>query len=287
MSEVKVIYIAGTGRNGSTLLSYILGEIPGFVNVGEAARYLYTKRMRERNLPCGCGEIIDRCSFWRELLPLISGEAIDIGTKLGRISLLPILLLSIPPIRAKINQLGEELGSLYKRIREERQAEFIVDSSKHPATAYILSQVSAIDLHVAHLVRDPEGVVQSWRTKKDWLKAQRSLSAILFQVYAYNVLPEILFQKSRKYLRIYYEDLVRSPQIVLKDLLAWLGIESASLPFIEERQVFLQPQHALGGNPDKLSLGIVELKTRTLQFQPRSRISSLLLFPLRAHYRYL
>jgi len=30
-----VVYIAGSGRSGSTLLERALGEIPGFVNVGE------------------------------------------------------------------------------------------------------------------------------------------------------------------------------------------------------------------------------------------------------------
>jgi len=37
MKPVKVLAIAGTGKNGATLLSRLLGEIPGFVPVGEVA----------------------------------------------------------------------------------------------------------------------------------------------------------------------------------------------------------------------------------------------------------
>ena len=33
--DFPVIYIAGSGRCGSTLLERVLGEIPGYVNVGE------------------------------------------------------------------------------------------------------------------------------------------------------------------------------------------------------------------------------------------------------------
>jgi hypothetical protein len=43
---VKILYIAGATRSGSTLLSRLLGEIDGFINVGEALRWLFnTLRM--------------------------------------------------------------------------------------------------------------------------------------------------------------------------------------------------------------------------------------------------
>ena len=36
--KIKVLYIAGNGRSGSTLLGVLLGQIPGFFNVGEVRR---------------------------------------------------------------------------------------------------------------------------------------------------------------------------------------------------------------------------------------------------------
>ena len=33
--QVTVLYIGGHGRSGSTILAQTLGQIPGFVNVGE------------------------------------------------------------------------------------------------------------------------------------------------------------------------------------------------------------------------------------------------------------
>src|SRR5262252_9835277 len=57
-----VLYIAGSGRSGSTLLERALGEIPGFVNVGELID-LY-RRVAEHGERCGCGQEFARCPFW-------------------------------------------------------------------------------------------------------------------------------------------------------------------------------------------------------------------------------
>ena len=61
-SDVKVLYIAGWGRSGSTILTNLLGQVPGFFSGGEL-RYLW-----ERNLAggheCGCGEAFLDCKIW-------------------------------------------------------------------------------------------------------------------------------------------------------------------------------------------------------------------------------
>jgi len=49
----KIILIAGHSRSGSTLLDRLLGEMDGFVTVGEL-RCLWIRGLREDQL-CGCG----------------------------------------------------------------------------------------------------------------------------------------------------------------------------------------------------------------------------------------
>src|ERR1700743_2959648 len=57
-----VIYIAGSGRSGSTLLERVLGEMPGAVNVGELIDvFRRTAPLGER---CGCGLPFTDCPFW-------------------------------------------------------------------------------------------------------------------------------------------------------------------------------------------------------------------------------
>src|SRR5215472_7373359 len=57
-----VVYIAGSGRSGSTLLERTLGEIPGFVNVGELIDLF--RREASRADRCGCGLPFGDCPFW-------------------------------------------------------------------------------------------------------------------------------------------------------------------------------------------------------------------------------
>ena len=54
--DVRVAYIAGAGRSGSTLLAMMLGTLPGWVSVGEL-RHLWARGVEENQL-CGCGDTV-------------------------------------------------------------------------------------------------------------------------------------------------------------------------------------------------------------------------------------
>jgi hypothetical protein len=47
--RVTVLYVAGTGRSGSTLLARVLGEADGFVAAGEL-RYVWQRGLVEDRL---------------------------------------------------------------------------------------------------------------------------------------------------------------------------------------------------------------------------------------------
>jgi hypothetical protein len=74
-----VIYVAGSGRSGSTLLERTLGEITGFVNVGELID-LFRRVVREGER-CGCNEPFESCPFWsgvgREILDGWDPDEVD------------------------------------------------------------------------------------------------------------------------------------------------------------------------------------------------------------------
>src|SRR5215218_5347941 len=61
--QATVLYIGGHGRSGSTILAQTLGQIPGFVYVGEL--WLVWYRGLRDNEHCGCGQLFDSCEFWR------------------------------------------------------------------------------------------------------------------------------------------------------------------------------------------------------------------------------
>src|SRR5215831_5618830 len=68
MSEtpVKVLFLAGKGRSGGTLLAGLLGQLPGFFSVGELNR-LWDWGL-DRNYQCGCGTPVRDCETWAAIL---------------------------------------------------------------------------------------------------------------------------------------------------------------------------------------------------------------------------
>ena len=63
--ETKVLYLAGAGRSGSTLLGRLFAEPPQAVHVGELV-YLWRRGFAENHL-CGCGVPFLECPFWSEV----------------------------------------------------------------------------------------------------------------------------------------------------------------------------------------------------------------------------
>ena len=61
-NQTKVVLIGGASHSGSTLLDMLLGEIPGFLAVGEL-RHLW-RRWAPVDRICGCGKPYVRCSVW-------------------------------------------------------------------------------------------------------------------------------------------------------------------------------------------------------------------------------
>ena len=61
----RVVYLAGLGRSGSTLLERLLGEMPGACPAGEVVHmWLRSVRDDER---CGCGQAFSACPFWQQV----------------------------------------------------------------------------------------------------------------------------------------------------------------------------------------------------------------------------
>src|SRR5438552_555935 len=63
--RLRVLYVGGAGRSGSTLLGLLLGKLPGFTFHGEL-RWLWHS-VRAHDELCSCREPYPSCPFWREV----------------------------------------------------------------------------------------------------------------------------------------------------------------------------------------------------------------------------
>jgi hypothetical protein len=266
--STRVLYVAGTGRSGSTLLARVLDRADGVFAAGEL-RYVWQRGLLEDRL-CGCGEPFSRCPFWSDVIERAFG-ADDVDVRgvvhaqraLTRLRHVP-RILTIGGHEAPAGYL-QTLSRLYRAVAEVSGCSLVVDSSKLPSYGFVLAQVPDLDVRVVHLVRDPRGAAYSWsRTKPQpdrgggmqRMSVLKSSSLWL----AWNASAPVLFREPTRYSRVRYEDLVARPREVVDQILEFAGHRGDGTPFVGERTVALERSHTVAGNPNRLESGPVELR---------------------------
>lgn len=273
-----VLYIAGSGRSGSTLLERLLGQLPGVVTLGEV-HHLWERGVGKDEL-CGCGEPFAQCPFWSAV-----GERIG-GWDPEDVPFVAALADPVDRHRRFAGTLTARRGghrhaatlaytaryrAIYDAAREVTGASLVVDSGKHPTLAACLARDPGIDLRILHLVRDPIGVAYSWsksvarpeaRDEDDAFMTRYSpaLSSALWGVTT--VEAELLRFRRRPEVRVRYEDFVRDPRGELERAWTVLGLPTAGLETIATT-MDLAPNHTVAGNPMRFKTGEVTLRPDT------------------------
>lgn len=274
MEKTKILYIAGYGRSGSTVLDTVLGAHPEVESVGElinAPRALFNPIEY-----CACGKPVGDCDFWsavhdewKKLSGCVDMSVLDSlqhRYECGR--RLPLIWLArLLKTRGYGRYLHAE-QALYKAIASLSGKRFVVDSSKSPMRAFALSKMLGFDFYVIHLVRDGRGVAWSLMKpiKKDPkagvqrdLKAKPAWRTALFWVQT-NVLAELLIGRvlRSKMIRIRYEDFVEKPGSTLKKIGDLIGVDYRCVEkkLVEEQE--LPVGHTVAGNRARMA-GVIKL----------------------------
>jgi hypothetical protein len=273
----KVLYVGGSGRSGSTLLSRLLGELPGFFAAGEL-RYLWREGLGEDRL-CGCGARFSSCEFWSAVGEEAFGgwnkidpwEIAELEASVSRQRRIPLLMAPklSPSFRERLAHFEAILGKLYVAIGKVGEAGVVVDSSKDPAYALTLWRTFGADLTLAHLVRDSRAVAFSWgrqtlsldRPGTDSIMHRFGAAEIGLRWTAYNTAMEALKAMQVSYVRLRYEDLVRDPQTQISRVQTTMGAGApADLVFLEEGKTIIGVHHTLAGNPMRFGKGPLQLR---------------------------
>jgi len=272
-----VLYIAGSGRSGSTLLAQILDQVEGVVGTGEL-RYLWERGLLQ-DQRCGCGRRLSSCSVWNSILVEAFGGpgGVDVDAAVAhqgrptRVRRLPGLLWAARrrrPMPRLAAAHTERLERLYRAIPAVTGATVVVDSSKLPSYGQVLSEVDGVDLRVLHLVRDPQAAAFSWTRKKPLgdgggaaVMASQGMvrSAGLWMIW--NATSEVLWGASRgRYLRLRYEDFVADPRGSVEAVLALVDLGQGRVldtVFVGDDKVSLEVTHSVAGNPGRMNHGVV------------------------------
>lgn len=298
--SVRVVFVGGTGRSGSTVVANALGAMNDAISVGEL-RYLWERGITENRL-CGCGQPFADCPFWQQVLRVAYGDKVpdarDVHRELTaytQLRTLPRLARTPAEKSAAPEKLASVLAPLYRAIQEVSGASVIVDSSKLPTYAALLAGVPGVTLDVVHLVRDPRAAAFSWQRKKakndsGGLMERRGVVKSSALWTAWNAGLERAWRGSPRYLRMRYESFASHPAASLQALADALGLTGVERIVDGEDRLDLPGNHTVAGNPARMANGPVPITLDNEWAQamdPReARLVAALTSPLLTRYGY-
>lgn len=323
----ELLAIAGTGQNGATLLCRMLGELPGFVGVGEIGRLWDTGLIENRD--CSCGVPFRGCPFWTEVGEVGFGgwnnvdgfavsrlrEAVRLRRPLRSLPqapipeihslsarhLLPFRLAAraSAEYRSNLHRYAELMGRLYVAIAQVADAHVVVDSMKFPYHVSMLPQVPGVDLRFVHLVRDSRGVAHS-QTKTvqkqgtaGRYRRQRHPFKTALRWDLVNLTIHSLTRAGTPSALVRYEDVVSDPAEQLQRIARFAGapLTSDDIWFIRGTEVDLPSGHLVAGNRMRMEAGPIKLRVSDgwkNELPPKQRrLVSLLTWPLIRRYAYV
>jgi hypothetical protein len=204
-----LVFIAGLGHSGSTVLDMMVGGHPQFIGLGEVKQVLQGDRLHRDRLQreiCTCGRKMPECEFWGEVLQRIRSTR------------------------------GEDYVERYRMLLEVFDEVFApdiipVDSSKSMPYLRMLARIPDLDVKVLYIIRD----VRSWSVSQlDTIKqAQKKPKPLQNNAYYFFWRWYI---RNRRYLgftsgqnlhvhQLGYEELALQPEKTLKAVCRFLGVE--------------------------------------------------------------
>ncbi len=266
-----VIYVAGSGRNGSTFLGLQLERSPQFFFAGELT-HVWQRGCLDNEL-CGCGQPFHDCEFWTTVIDKAFGrftaadakQAVQLRNRVSNFRRLPSLLWRRTTVGlATAQDYGRLYVPLVRGISEVSGCSYVVDSSKYPTDLSGLLQLSELDLRVLHLVRNCNAVVHSWkrqkpRTEIHWkhqlMPRYGAIQTALGWKVFNRAIARLTSECGDRYRRVRYEDLTTEFDCSMASLLAWLG-----LPDTDVSGRFQRASHSVGGNPCRFQFNSQEVR---------------------------
>lgn len=295
---IKLIYIAGYGRSGTTLLDIALGQRPGVMGAGEIATL--ARHVWDNDEFCACGVPVSQCSYWSEIVEQWQeGETTNILSRYRQAQLGTESIVAPGRFMGGLKRSGyaPDTAKLLHAIANISNCPIVVDSSKLPGRGFASSDLSGVDLYVVHVVRDGRGV--AWSMSKGYKRqvdkgVQRELrpkwllhTALRWAIV--NVAADLLCRrigKSRA-MRVRYEDFVADPEATVDRI---LDMVDGRKPIADDdRGGPMTPQHQVAGSRHRMAKSITITKDESWKSKmPRYKqiLFALICAPLFRRYGY-
>lgn len=299
---MKILYVLGRGRSGSSIFANVIGEHQGFFSAGEL-RYLWDPVVR-RDGECGCGQTVSTCPVWSQVLDRLSDISVETAGEWQRevVTERNLLRLLRPPQKGTWPALDgflDVMARVYRTLHDVTGASVIVDSSKRPAYAAVVRLLAGPELFCIHLIRDPRASAYSWGSSRhrsvfgqgEEVKRRGALdSTIRWNVL--NLEAELLLRRlpQNRAMRLRYEEFVAAPRDTASRVTAFVEEPDAATPFLDADRLMLTPNHTIAGNPSRFNVGEVTIEDKARwQSEQRAfdrRIATTIAAPFLHRYGY-
>jgi len=302
--SVRVVFVAGTGRSGSTVFELALAQHLGVPSTGELVTVFRRGVLEDRN--CSCGDRFSVCPFWKSVVAAdpaafthASAERVDASMSrvLRAFGLLRCLTGSSRSRLARIvdPQWFRAMGSLYKAVGTVTGTPVFTDSSKAPALALLLDRIEGVDIDLVHLVRDPRSVGRSWQHPHPVPEGTAPMPTLdpWRSALVWSMVNEAAHRVGRalrgRCATVRYEDFVTDPQAVLSSVAGQLDLAGAST---RQGPLEVTPAaHTMSGNPSvRLRRERFTVSTEpppiTARWDLSEMMTVVMTWPERRRYRY-
>lgn len=260
---MRLIYVAGWLRSGTTLLSRILGSMAGVLAVGEVSGIW---RAAAQNDVCSCGQRVPECLVWGAGL-----EAVAKAHGIGPSDYDQMALLSSSVLRTRnslrlrslrevprhswpkdVHRYVGVMETLLQSASDVSGCDTLIDSSKLPP-GFLVENLFDARVDVVQIVRDPRAVASSELRSNRQLAAGTSSPVpgrSLLRSAAYwsfgNLAIRALGSAADGFVTVRYEELAAAPASVLAALAQRLDLDDGG-----SSPVRMATGHIAVGNPSR------------------------------------
>lgn len=207
-----LVYILGSGHNGSTLLDMILNGNSRVFSLGEISMLSQYRK--------GKGKEFLSNPFWQDVDNLLK---VNYKKSLFEVN------LGHPSSWAEMDKWDKksadrfalENKSLFSCVAEKSGKDILVDNSKNAKRLYLLNKTGAFKVKVIHVLRDGRGVLNSFIR----LYGERGSRMGIYYWKMRNLDAKRIrrFFNEKDWLQIKYEDFCKSPESSVKKICIFIG----------------------------------------------------------------
>ncbi|MBO0323559.1 sulfotransferase [Muricauda sp. CAU 1633] len=254
--KIKVLYFAGSGRSGSTILNIILGNHPQIFGGGEL------QNMREvynDSKICSCQNVLVNCEFWSSVVNDWFSKVEEDSTLSGFKKWSAFegvfsfrawfkMYFGIGEKSTEFKKYQMSTSEFLRAVQEHSKKEVLVDISKNPLRAWALEKNPDIDLRMVHLVRDGRAVTWSLkRTAERQNRNRPTWRAAIFWALI-NRMTNLVRSKVEHKTLVRYEDFIENPRKILTQIGEMAEIDFSDIINKIENNADFSIEHVMAGN---------------------------------------